>query len=159
MRIVRVAAGNGVTGRPEDSTTCLAYFSHATYFLEGIGTGRPLTVTIRLLFFFEAASPRNMYEKLPIGKLHDNHADDRKQKHRPQRHLNLRSARISPMSVYTFLDSSPTSRRSDSTSMEARLAVVENKVGGIDELRKDVTELSKNVYTLIGEIRAERRSK
>jgi hypothetical protein len=41
--------------------------------------------------------------------------------------------------------------------MEERLAVVENKVGGIDELRRDVTELSKNVYTLIGEIRAERR--
>lgn len=48
-------------------------------------------------------------------------------------------------------------QRSDSTSMEARLAVVENKVGGIDELRRDVGELSKNVYTLIGEIRAERR--
>ena len=50
-------------------------------------------------------------------------------------------------------------QRSDATSMEARLAVVENKVGGIDELRRDVTELSKNVYTLIGEIRAERRSR
>lgn len=48
-------------------------------------------------------------------------------------------------------------QRSDSNSMEARLAVVENKVGGIDDLRRDVTELSKNVYTLIGEIRAERR--
>lgn len=50
-------------------------------------------------------------------------------------------------------------QRSDSNSMEARIAVVENKVGGIDELRRDVTELSKNVYTLIGEIRAERRFK
>lgn len=50
-------------------------------------------------------------------------------------------------------------QRSDSNSMEARLAVVENEVGGIDELRRDVTELSKNVYTLIGEIRAERRLK
>ena len=50
-------------------------------------------------------------------------------------------------------------QRSDSNSMEARLAVVENKVNGIDELRRDVGELSKNVYTLIGEIRAERRFK
>ena len=50
-------------------------------------------------------------------------------------------------------------QRSDSNSMESRLAVVENKVGGIDELRRDVNELSKNVYTLIGEIRAERRIK
>lgn len=48
---------------------------------------------------------------------------------------------------------------SDSASMEARLAVVENKVGGIDELRKDVNYLSKNVHELIGEIRAERRLK
>jgi hypothetical protein len=50
-------------------------------------------------------------------------------------------------------------QQNDSTSMGERLAVVENKVGGIDELRRDVTELSKNVYTLIGEIRAERRSR
>lgn len=50
-------------------------------------------------------------------------------------------------------------QRSDSNSMEARLAVVENKVGGIDELRRDVGELSKNVHELIGEIRAEWRLK
>lgn len=50
-------------------------------------------------------------------------------------------------------------QRSDSTSMEARLAVVENKVEGISELRKDVNDLSKNVHELIGEIRAEWRLK
>jgi hypothetical protein len=48
-------------------------------------------------------------------------------------------------------------QQSASGNFESRLSVVENKVGGIDELRRDVTELSKNVYTLIGEIRAERR--
>lgn len=50
-------------------------------------------------------------------------------------------------------------QHSGSNEFESRLAVVENKVGGIDELRRDVVELSKNVYTLIGEIRAERRLK
>lgn len=50
-------------------------------------------------------------------------------------------------------------QHSGSNEFESRLAVVENKVGGIDELRRDVGELSKNVYTLIGEIRAERRLK
>lgn len=50
-------------------------------------------------------------------------------------------------------------QHSGSNEFESRLAVVENKVGGIDELRRDVAELSKNVYTLIGEIRAERRMK
>lgn len=48
-------------------------------------------------------------------------------------------------------------QHSGSSEFESRLSVVENKVGGIDELRRDVGELSKNVYTLIGEIRAERR--
>lgn len=50
-------------------------------------------------------------------------------------------------------------QHSGSNEFESRLAVVENKVCGIDELRRDVGELSKNVYTLIGEIRAERRLK
>lgn len=48
-------------------------------------------------------------------------------------------------------------QQSSSGSFDSRLAVVENKVNGIDELRKDVNDLSKNVHELIGEIRAERR--
>lgn len=50
-------------------------------------------------------------------------------------------------------------QQSDSGNFDARLSVVESRVGGIDELRRDVNELSKNVYTLIGEIRADRRYK
>ena len=39
------------------------------------------------------------------------------------------------------------------------ISVVETKVEGIGELRKEVVDLSKNVHELIGEIRAERRIK
>jgi hypothetical protein len=46
-----------------------------------------------------------------------------------------------------------------STSFDSRISVVETKVEGISELRKDVNDLSKNVHELIGEIRAERRQK
>ena len=50
-------------------------------------------------------------------------------------------------------------QQSDSDKFDARLSVVETRVGGVDDLLKDVNELSKNVYILIGEIRAERRQK
>lgn len=50
-------------------------------------------------------------------------------------------------------------QHSGTAEFETRLSIVENKISGIDELRRDVGELSKNVYTLIGEIRAERRLK
>lgn len=46
-----------------------------------------------------------------------------------------------------------------STTFDSRISVVETKVEGINELRKDVNDLSKNVHELIGEIRAERRFK
>ena len=46
-----------------------------------------------------------------------------------------------------------------SSAFDSRISVVETKVEGISELRKDVNDLSKNVYELIGEIRAERRAK
>lgn len=48
-------------------------------------------------------------------------------------------------------------QNSDSTSFDSRISVVETKVEGIGELRKDVNDLSKNVHELIGEIRADRR--
>lgn len=52
-----------------------------------------------------------------------------------------------------------TLQQSDSDKFDARLSVVETRVGGIDDLRHDVNELSKNVYILIGEIRAGRNPK
>ena len=48
-------------------------------------------------------------------------------------------------------------QRADSSAFDSRISVVETKVEGISELRKDVNDLSKNVHELIGEIRAERR--
>lgn len=48
-------------------------------------------------------------------------------------------------------------QHSDSGTMDARVSVVESKVNGIDDLRKDVGDLTKTVHELIGEIRAERR--
>lgn len=50
-------------------------------------------------------------------------------------------------------------QNSDATAFDSRISVVETKVEGIGELRKDVNDLSKNVHELIGEIRAERRFK
>lgn len=50
-------------------------------------------------------------------------------------------------------------QQSSSDKFDARLSVVETRVGGIDDLRRDVNELSKNVYILIGEIRAGRNPK
>ena len=46
-----------------------------------------------------------------------------------------------------------------SGSLDSRISVVETKMEGIGELRKEVVDLSKNVHELIGEIRAERRRK
>ena len=50
-------------------------------------------------------------------------------------------------------------QNSDATTFDSRISVVETKVEGIGELRKDVNDLSKNVHELIGEIRAERSFK
>lgn len=51
------------------------------------------------------------------------------------------------------------SQHVSSGSLDSRISVVETKVEGIGELRKEVVDLSKNVHELIGEIRAERRIK
>lgn len=45
---------------------------------------------------------------------------------------------------------------SESKDNSSRLAVVETRIDNVERLRDEVQELSRNVYTLIGEIRAER---
>lgn len=50
-------------------------------------------------------------------------------------------------------------QQSDSNTMDARISVVESKVNGIEDLRKDVIDLTKTVHELIGEIRAHRQFK
>lgn len=66
----------------------------------------------------------------------------------------LVDALIAALAVYCMA-----AQQSYSHGNDAKVAVLENRVENIELLKDDVKELSRNVYTLIGEIRAERKRK
>lgn len=65
---------------------------------------------------------------------------------------------VAMMSAFTLYAQSASSNANDSrvTAVEVRVDKLFEDYKRIEELRRDVNELSKNVYSLIGEIRAYR---
>ena len=66
----------------------------------------------------------------------------------------LVDAIIGALAVYCMAAQQSYAHRND-----AKVEVIESQVKELETLKADVKELSRNVYTLIGEIRAERRMK
>lgn len=65
---------------------------------------------------------------------------------------------VAMMTAFTLYAQSASSNANDSrvTAVEVRVDRLSEDYERIEELRRDVNELSKNVYSLIGEIRAYR---
>ena len=66
----------------------------------------------------------------------------------------LAGAAVTALGVYATVAQQSYSHENDS-----KIAVMESRVENIELLRDDVKELSRNVYELIGEIRAKRSPK
>ena len=65
----------------------------------------------------------------------------------------LVGAAVTALGVYATAAQQSYSHRND-----AKVEVIESQLKELETLKADVKELSRNVYTLIGEIRAERRN-
>ena len=66
----------------------------------------------------------------------------------------LAGAAVTALGVYATVAQQSYSHENDS-----KIAVMESRIENIELLRDDVKELSRNVYELIGEIRAKRSPK